>query len=437
MSRAEIWPFRYHIPTIAVSEETEIPLPKKDLSLGKPETLSITNHIDVIVAGAVAIDLSCDYSPYADATISIDPQLYTSNPASITRSLGGVGRNVATTLHYLGTSVRLCSMIADDVVGSAVIEMLTSQGLATEGVEKIKGGPCTAQYVAVNNSQKDLFLAMADMNILEAKIDFDTRWQPYLDTCKPKWLIVDANWEEDILHRWIIAGKASGAMIAYEPVSAAKSRRLFTSKSKSENVLDISPSQALSLATPNSLELDSMYFAALQGGFFEREEWKQLIDSIGMSSLESHDRLNAIADASMLEPGLIQRSIQLLPFIRSIVTKLGDKGVLVTLLLPTNDYRLSSPPSAPYILSRPNQNREIAGVYVRHFPPAEDVHLNQIVSVNGVGDTFLGGLISGLVNGRNLEASINLAQRGSVLTLKSKEAVAPAISTLISSNFQQ
>lgn len=67
-----------------------------------------------MVAGSVALDLSCDYKGAQPGT----PSLHTSNPASITQSVGGVGHNVALAAHRFGAggvTVKLCSVVGDDV----------------------------------------------------------------------------------------------------------------------------------------------------------------------------------------------------------------------------------------------------------------------------------------------------------------------------------
>ena len=53
--------------------------------------------IDMVVAGSLAVDLSCDYRPLRGERSN--PSTATSNPAVITQSLGGVGHNVATAAH--------------------------------------------------------------------------------------------------------------------------------------------------------------------------------------------------------------------------------------------------------------------------------------------------------------------------------------------------
>ena len=66
------------------------------------------------------------------------------------------------------------------------------------------------------------------------------------------------------------------------------------------------------------------------------------------------------------------------------------------------------------------------------FPPIQNVPRHRIVSVNGVGDTFLGVIVAGLAREKPKEVVelINIAQRASVLTLQSAEAVSPAIEEL-------
>lgn len=396
--------------------------------------LSPTNTVDVIVAGSLAIDLSCDYIQQSTENKSNEPQLHTSNPSSITQTLGGVGQNVATALHYLGSSLRLCSSVADDIASSTALNILAERGLQTAGIQKHGPGFHTAQYVAINDAQKHMVLAMADMNILEdTSGDFDTLWKPHFETCKPKWLVVDANWHSKMLREWLDAAKASGAKVAYEPVSAAKSRRVFPAKFQSNASLAPVPNHLIDLATPNALELSSMHDAASDAGLFDREDWWRAIDSIGLSSAGSREKLASLTNNSLVDQGAPQQSIRLLPFIPCILTTMGSNGVLMTQMLRPGDDRLTLPDAAPYILSRSTDGNDVVGgVYMRLFPPVETVSSENIVSVNGVGDTFLGVLIAGLTKEkpRNLVDLVDIAQRGSVMTLKSKEAVSSDISTL-------
>lgn len=418
--------------TDAPTKEAVQSLEKSSSSIST--ALPPTNTADVIVAGSLAIDLSCDYIRPPTENLSSQPHLHTSNPASITQTLGGVGQNVATALHYLGSSLRLCSSVADDVAGSTAIKLLAERGLQTTGIQLRGPASHTAQYVAINNAQKRMVLAMADMNILEdTSGDFNSFWKPHFDACKPKWLVLDANWHSDTLQKWLDTAKASGANVAFEPVSAAKSKRAFLARSHRDANLAAIPNHSISLATPNAIELSSMHDAASDAGLFDREDWWRVIDSIGLSSSGSRDKLVSVTNNLLVDQGTPQQSIRLLPFIPCILTTLGEHGVLMTRLLRPGDDCLNLPDAASYVLSRATDgNNVVGGVYMRLFPPVETVSNDKVVSVNGVGDTFLGVLMAGLTKKkpRNIIDLVDIAQKGSVMTLKSKEAVSPQLSSL-------
>ncbi|KAL8754415.1 MAG: hypothetical protein Q9199_004362 [Rusavskia elegans] len=387
---------------------------------------------DVFVAGSLAIDLSCDFSP--DKKVgATSPQPQTSNPAQISQDIGGVGQNIATAIHYVDTKVQFCSVVGDDSAGSMAMERLTAKGCSPSAVVR-KPSARTAQYVAVNDAQKNLVLAMADMTIMEGcNLEIENVWRPQLERRKPRWLVLDANWDSRSLQQWIKIGKDIGIKIAFEPVSIAKSKRLFASPADDSSVLGVLPDHAVSLATPNSFELASMHAAARGAELFEREDWWQFIDAMGLSSSGSREKLTSITNSTLVDKGTPQQSIQLLPFIPTILTKLGPKGVLMTQALRPGDERLSSPAHAKYVLSHADPTHPtIGGIYMRLLPPAERVLAADVVSVNGAGDTFLGIIIAGLAKDRpqSLIDLIQIAQQGSVMTLKSKEAVSPNISEL-------
>ncbi|KAF2173373.1 hypothetical protein M409DRAFT_15658 [Zasmidium cellare ATCC 36951] len=400
---------------------------------------------DVFVAGSLAVDLACDFSPRPGSR-SQSPELQTSNPARIAQSLGGVGHNVARAAHLMGANVRLCSAVGDDLTGKAALEALSAADMSTVGVKTLSkdSGSRTAQYIAVNDKNKDLVLAMADMSILETPSSlsnalantFDDFWLPQLHACKPSHLAIDGNWSPGYLARWLQAGKDINAHITFEPVSNAKSIGIFNLPHP--NTLSVFPSPSLHLATPNIHELSAMYTAARENQFFDREDWWTVIDALGIPQGGARVQLALATTPKLVDQGVPQQTIQLLPFIPTIVTKLGKQGVLLTQILSANDPRLSSGEYAPYILSRCANETEstlgVGGVYMRLFPAVEEVDEADIVSVNGVGDTFVGTLIAGLAREGNgegrVEEFVDLAQRAAVLTLKSAEAVSPGLGTL-------
>ena len=415
-----------------------------------PEMLSKSN---VFVAGILAVDYSCDHQPRSKTASALE--MHTSNPASIGQSLGGVGHNVARAASLMGSDVRFCSAVGDDLSGKEALQALSQEGLGSAAVKILPGEASrrTAQYISVNEQNKDLAIAMADMSILNVpeageedviRQAFTDLWEPQLTESKPTHLVVDANWPPKYLQMWLKAASTIGAHVTFEPVSNAKSTIPFELPAvPGQNQVDSLPAfpfQAISLASPNSYELAAMHTAARERGFFERQDWWEVIDALGIPSTGARVAMAMATSSELVDQGIPQQGVQLLPFIPSICTKLGSKGVLVTQLLKAGDPRLTSGEYAPYILSRCNNDTDltlgVGGVYMRLFPPSEQVEAADIVSVNGVGDTFVGTLVAQLAKAKSqgvekgVEECIDIAQKAAVLTLKSSQAVSPDLSAL-------
>jgi len=397
-----------------------------------------------MVAGSLAIDLSCDYTPFGDECTQVAPVPHTSNPAVIGQSLGGVGHNVAIAASYVGSDVLFCSVVADDLSGRAALSTLEKEGLITAGIQVLPAtaGTRTAQYIAINDIKKDLLVAMAEMGIVElpeAQLDFDGFWEPLIERTKPRWVVIDANWRPEVLARWTNMARKHGARVAFEPVSTAKSRRLFGGDASGSGATigpkQTVPNNAISLACPNRLELAAMYTAAREALLFESTGWWHVIDSMNLSPTGSRQRLVALTSPELVDEGLPQQTIQLLPFIPCIVTKLGGAGALVTQLLPPGDPRLTDPESAPYVLARalPNSDVPFGGVYMRLFSPATVLGEQDIVSVNAAGDTLLGVLVAGLAKqgkSARIENIIPIAQDASRKTMASAGGVSKDLAEL-------
>ncbi|KAI9739938.1 MAG: hypothetical protein M1818_004994 [Claussenomyces sp. TS43310] len=414
----------------------------------KSKPIPIDQHkIDVLVAGSIAVDLSCDYIAPSNTNES-SPLSYTSNPACIQQSVGGVGHNVAYAAHLVSDTdtVRLCSYVAEDLAGSLILTSLKERGVDTRGIMTPKQSPSrgeaqlpirTAQYVAVNDSKKDLVLAMADMDIIGNPHADHTQLFNTLETTQPKWVVLDANWHSSFIRRLSHHAKKGNAKIAFEPVSVAKSARLFPSPSELQTfdptLTGSSPAPPqLDLAAPNEHELAGMHDAAKAHGYLDAPHWWSTIDALGIPSTGARVALTALTTAALVDRGVPQRAIQLLPFIPALVTKLGSAGVLVARLLPPSHPLLTAPAAAPFILARSTSAHPgVGGLYMRLYPAAESLPADAVVSVNGVGDTFLGVLVAGLAKGWPLEERlIGIAQRAAVLTLKSRESVSPAVRSL-------
>ena len=409
-----------------------------------------------MVAGSLAIDLACNYNSLIGNDTDI--AMKTSNPSIITQKLGGVGQNIATAAHYSGVKVQLCSVVGDDASGKAAIELLQQRGLSTESIHVASKGDGTARYVAVNDSRNDLVLAMADMRILEGGHEgFKSTWRSKVATSKPAWLIVDANWDKEMVRRWVDAGLSVGSKIAFEPVSVEKSTRIFyktwqdhmnslvkSTTDEKKTGRSWTMTQLADLSTPNELELMAMSkqtstvdaWTSLLFGFDE-DLLLERIYSLGSGSL------HGIGDAVLLA------ALKLLSNIPCLLTKLGPKGVLLTEVLQAEDTRLEREEEAGYILFRKTPSKfnhdlsillpetepdsslsKIGGVYMRLFPAVEEISEKDIVSVNGAGDTFLGVLVALMARSKDkrpVSDFVDVAQSAAVLTLKSTESVSPRV----------
>ena len=302
----------------------------------------------------------------------------------------------------------------------------------------------TAQYVAVNDADKNLVLAMADMGIFTAH-SFPTYWESAVAASRPRWLVVDANWADRDIRAWARAGQRCGARIAFEPVSVEKSARLFCKshghqqqqknhsgkKLESLEGLGVFPTASVDLATPNQHELAAMHAAARENEYLEDARWWGVVNALGLPHGGARDRFVRLTSARMTDAGIPQQAVQLLPYIPTIVTKLGAEGALLTTVLRPDDPRLRDAASEPYILSRSlggDSSPDVGGVYMRLYPAAERVE--NVASVNGVGDTFLGVLIAGLARGGRVEDLVDVAQKGATLTLRSRESVSEDLAGL-------
>jgi pseudouridylate synthase / pseudouridine kinase len=365
----------------------------------------------------------------------VAPVLQTSNPAAISQSAGGVGRNVAVAAHYAGAKVALASAVADDIAGQSLLGQMRENGFATDYIATLAstGGARTAQYVAVNDGKKDLVLAMADMNILaRPELEYKSYWDEMLQSSKPKWVVVDGNWSAKIMSAIVSAARANNIPVAYEPVSTAKAITLFDRSSPSVAPKDCVPAHVLNLATPNQFELQALHTAAREQGYFDSPEWWAVIDSFGLTSSTTREKFTAITSAELVNQGIPQQCMQLLPYIPNIITKLGSQGCLLTQIIPDNDPRLRHPNHSQYMISRCLDSKvaDIGGVYMRLFPPAARVPAEDVVSVNGIGDTMLGTIMAALSKGHTLEEAIPVAQEASVFSLKSAEAVSPEVKSI-------
>jgi pseudouridylate synthase / pseudouridine kinase len=325
----------------------------------------------------------------------------------------------------LATESRPFANVPFSSAGRTVLATVRDSGVNTSHIQQVGREGRTAQYVAVNDTDKSLVMAMADMNIVTQHAGIINKTEVLLAS-SPKWLVVDANWTAADIQSWIRAARQQGARVAFEPVSVEKAARLFDQVSIPTS-LGVHPTPILDIAAPNQYELTSLFEAAKKHEHLDTPAWFDIIDAFNMRG--ARDKFVKLTSAAITDKGIPQQTIQLLPYIPTLITKLGAEGALLTMLLGPDDPRLRDPDALPWILTRnEGDHPSVGGVYMRLFPAVEKVE--DMVSVNGVGDTFLGAVVAGLVQGGRIEDLIDIAQKAAVITLRSKASVGEDLSSV-------
>lgn len=142
-----------------------------------------------------------------------------SNPGRVTRSPGGVGRNIAHGVAALGIETALITALGDDVDGHWIAEITGAAGV--DLADAVWSSKPTAIYLAVLDETGELALAVNDMAIL-GELDravVDDRWARIVAADV---VAVDCNVEAETL----AAVADCGRPLFVDPVSAAKAHRI-------------------------------------------------------------------------------------------------------------------------------------------------------------------------------------------------------------------
>jgi pseudouridine-5'-phosphate glycosidase/pseudouridine kinase len=207
----------------------------------------------------------------------------------------------------------------------------------------------------------------------------------------------------------------------------------------------------ITFCTPNLFELNQIYDAAQSEAFnlMGHAAWWSVIDSLNLGTafrmdleqlarrpVSDHDRSKGNM-AFLVEQGIIQKAVNLLPFFQHLIVKCGDQGVIVAMRISPKDALNSawaqkrSNPLERYIVAHGNSN-EIT--FIQHFP---SLPVETISNVTGAGDSFVGALLaclahdpSTMYDSKGLQDVVAIAQRAAILTLQSHCAVSPLLSQI-------
>ena len=145
----------------------------------------------------------------------------------------------------------------------------------------------------------------------------------------------------------------------------------------------------------------------------------------------------------LLNEGIAQMAVNLLPFFQHLVIKCGERGIVVVMRISKSNVRgdvnswglQRSNPHARTIIANVSDARD--AVVLKHFP-AVLTKPEEIVSVTGAGDSLVGALSASIVKDGStfldpvkLDAAIQLSQKAAVASLHSIRAVSPLLGQTI------
>lgn len=150
-------------------------------------------------------------------------QLGTSNPVNVSQTVGGVARNIAENLGRLGMDVSLISASGADKEW-AVIEEASGHFMKLEGVKQLPGSS-TGSYTAVIDTEGEMVIALANMEIYDAITpEFLQPYESLLSRAKS--IVVDLNCPKESVHYLCETARKYSVPIILIPVSGPKMARL-------------------------------------------------------------------------------------------------------------------------------------------------------------------------------------------------------------------
>lgn len=170
--------------------------------------------LDVLCVGGVNIDRT--------ATAKTAVTLGSSNPITLTRSAGGVARNVAVALANLGHSSGLVSRVGADPDAEFIHENLAQSGVHDALIVDPRPAR-TSSYTSLIDPSGEMVVALADMDIHDQWTGAEIA-RVAGGFLEASWWFVECNLPEPALEH-LLSIKPAGTRIALDTVSVAKAPR--------------------------------------------------------------------------------------------------------------------------------------------------------------------------------------------------------------------
>jgi pseudouridine kinase len=195
-------------------------------------------------------------------------RLRTSNPGTVRRTPGGVGRNIAEVIARLGGRVHLVAAVGADAAGRDLLARTAEAGVY---VDQVATSPHpTGSYVAALDADGELVVGISDFAATDSLEVADIARSSEL-IARAQVVVIDANIPAAVARWVLVVAAAAGVRVVLEPVSVTKAARMAPL---------LTPAAAVHAITPNVDEL-----AALVG-----HDVHDTIDDIAAAAAELHTR---------------------------------------------------------------------------------------------------------------------------------------------------
>ena len=175
----------------------------------------LKEHTEILAIGGANVDRKF--------RIDGPVQLGTSNPASVTYSVGGVARNIAENLGRLQHNVQLVTTFGQDLD----MELIKSESSAYMNFDymEILQSETTGSYTAVLNNDGELIIAMANMAIYDKLLPSLFKRHEVAFT-KSKLIIIDLNCPKETVKYFKTIAQVNNIPLCIVPVSSPKMTRM-------------------------------------------------------------------------------------------------------------------------------------------------------------------------------------------------------------------
>lgn len=145
-----------------------------------------------------------------------------SNPSTISNSLGGVARNIAENVSRLGNKCFLITAVGNDTKGQQLVKQSEEAGITTSSVV-VLDNQSTSCYMSIVDETGEMQLAVSDMAILDHFGPADIKKQlPLISQAET--IIIDTNLSDSLL--LYLFEQTNNQFIFADTVSVAKAKKI-------------------------------------------------------------------------------------------------------------------------------------------------------------------------------------------------------------------